>query len=756
MKIKRWIKFLLIGLVVFVAITFLVLPPIAKSYIQKHSKEWFGRSVSLEAVKFNIFNGSVTLKGFRLYEKDDTSVFVSFESLYVNSALLKCVYGNYELTEITLLKPFISVIQQGDSFNYTDLEKRFTAGDPDSAQSETDDEPVKFWLRNMSIGEGVISYRNLDVNSDIRLENIIVQSPLFAWDDPQQHYDFRLELNHGGKAAGTFDMNLESLGYKTSYTLDSLNLDILLPYVKDYMQVGSFKGLLTSHQTISGNFNKPEAIATKGELRLNDFALTDPDQGDLVTAGELKAIIDTLNVEAEIYDLKYMSLNRPYLKFELFDEGNNFTKLLNAYDSEEGMSSDSLSTAVAYGNIFALMAAYIQDLSETYAISNYKADSIVLRQGKFIFNDYTLHNKFNYLLEDLVVKAERVSSESENIVFKASSILNTSGRMEGDISVNPDGFRDMDIRYTINELKVSDFNPYSSYYVAHPFTNGVCYYTSTSSVKDRYLKSNHKLEIRNIEVGKKEKNSTAYNLPIRFVVALLRDKNGNVNLELPIEGNLDDPKYKIGKVIWQVLKNLISKAAAAPGKLLAKKSGLDEKLLEGINWQPLQVDLDDTQKKSLDAMASSLSATPEMKLDLVKVYNFHKELDELALRESKKKFLFFHRRISSEEDESEEGDKAIDALHHQDSLFMAWVEEHSQTQNSLLSIFDKSKRLMGNDHLQNKLNQLFEKRMEVVQNYLLKEKQVDPGRIRITQPAELKEVAYEVPSRMEANFYVEE
>lgn len=756
MKINRWLKFLFIGVLVFLAISFLVLPPILKNYLQTQSKEWLGRTISIESVKFNVFNGSFTLGGLKLYEKDDTTVFVSFESLYINSALVKSLSGDYELTEITLAKPYISIIQQGDSFNYTDLENRFLTSDTTVAQTEEANEPIKYWLRNMSIQEGVVSYRNLDVKSDIRMENIQLQCPLFAWDNPQQHYDFGLTLNHGGKAAGSFDMNLETLAYKTDYSLDSLNLDILLPYVKDYMHVGSFKGLLTSHQIITGNFNKPEAVATKGELRLNDFALTDPDQGDLVTAGELKAIIDTLNVEAEIYDLKYISLQKPFLKFELFNEGNNFTKLLNAYSPEEGMSSDSLSAAVAYGNIFALMAAYIQELSETYAISNYKADSVVLRQGTFVFNDYTLHNKFNYLLEDLVVKAEKVNSSNENIVFKASSRLNTSGIMEGDISVSPNGFRDMDIRYTINELKVSDFNPYSNYYVAHPFTKGVCYYTSTSSVKDRYLISSHKLQIKDIEVGKKEKNSTAYNLPIRIVVALLRDKNGDVNLELPIEGNLDDPKYKIGKVIWQVLKNLISKAVAAPGKLLAKKSGGEEKLMEGINWKPLQTELDESQKKSLDVMVNGLSTTPEMKLELVKVYNFQKELDELALRESKKKFLFFHRKIASEEEVDEEGSKAVDAVHPQDSLFIAYVEEHSQTKNSMLSIFDKSKRLVGNERLQNKLNHIFEKRMDAVQNYLFKEKQADPNRIRIEQPKELKEVSYESLSRMVSNFYVEE
>lgn len=125
MKIKRWLKLFLIGFVLFLAISFFVVPPMLKKYLLSHSKEWVGRSMALEGVKFNVFNGSITLTGLKLYEKDDTSVFVSFESLYTNSALIKCASGNYELTEILLDKPFISIIQQGDSFNYTDLENRF-------------------------------------------------------------------------------------------------------------------------------------------------------------------------------------------------------------------------------------------------------------------------------------------------------------------------------------------------------------------------------------------------------------------------------------------------------------------------------------------------------------------------------------------------------------------------------------------------------------------------------------------------------
>ncbi|MBL7876984.1 MAG: DUF748 domain-containing protein [Cyclobacteriaceae bacterium] len=754
MKWKRWIKIGIVAFVLFLAVAFFIVPPIAKNYLLSHSKEWIGRKIAIENVGFNVFNGGVSLGGFIVFEEDDITVFTSFETLYVNVELLKALLGEYEVTEVTLSKPYISIIQKGDSFNFSDLERKFST-DSLPQESSAVNEPVKFWVRNLTLKEGIISYRNLDVASDIVLEGIHVASPLFAWNEPQLHYDLSFRMKQGGKAKGTFDFNLVSLDYKTNYSLDSLNLSILLPYVKDYMQVSSFRGIFSTHQNLSGNFNKPEAVATKGDLRLNDFALIDIDQGDLITLSEAEAIIDTLNVEAELYDMKYIRLSKPFIKFELFENGNNFTRLLNQVSDEEGISSDSLSTAVAYGNIFGLMAAYIQDISKTYAISNYKADSLVLRQGKFIFNDFTLHSKFNYVLEDLMIKAEGVSSANENIVFKATSILNTSGKMAGEISVNPDGFNDMDIHYTINDLKVFDFNPYSNYYVAHPFTDGICYYASTTSIKNRYLKSTNKLEIKTIYVGKKEKNSTAYNLPVRLAVALLRDKNGDVQLELPIEGNLDDPKYKIGKVIWQVLKNLVGKAVAAPGKLLAKKSGIDEKLLDGFAYQSLQTELTDDQKKSLDAMQASLQSTPEIKLELIKAFNFQRELDELALHESKKKFLFFNRKISTDDKVTEEEERLVEELHPQDSAFMAFVEHQSQTQNLLLSIFEKSKRLVGNEKLQSKLNAILEQRLAALTTYL-EEKEFDFARVRIVDPQETKEIPYEVLSQLVANFYLDD
>ena len=169
-----------------------------------------------------------------------------------------------------------------------------------------------------------------------------------------------------------------------------------------------------------------------------------------------------------------------------------------------------------------------------------------MSEGTLIFNDYTLHSKFNYHLEHLLAKAERINSENQHITFLISAILNTSGKMNGKVLVNPNGFRDITIDYSVSDLKISDFNPYSHYYVAHPFLDGICYYSTKSSIVNRMLKSQNKFEVRKIIVGKKEPSSTAADLPIRFAVALLRDVNGDIAVDIPIEGNLDDPKYRSG------------------------------------------------------------------------------------------------------------------------------------------------------------------------------------------------------------------
>ncbi len=751
---KPWKKAALIGALFL--ISYIILPLVAQWYIERNSEALTGRQIRMHDLDFNILAGSVTVEKLEVLEKDKKKNFFQAEEIYLNMALYQLFIGRFTLTEVSVRQLQVSVIQRGVEFNFDDLMTRFMAEDSTQTPTSSQD-PVEYRIENLSLTGATFSYVNQDVNSEVKIIQFNGSCPLISWDDPKEIYEFSFLFDKGGRGKGKFELDISTLSYRTDYVLDSMNIGIFYPYVTDFMRAGSLSGLFTSHQEVAGNFNTPTAVATRGFLKMNDFSLTDPKQDRLVALKEMEIVIDSMDVGREIYDFRYISMDKPFLKVELFEEGNNFSKLMKETPAEgAGISSDSLSKAAAYGNVFALMAAYVREMSRLYAFSDYRADSLVLRGGTLIFNDYTLHNRFNYLLENLMVKTDHVSSANANIKVDASSTLNTSGRLKGELLVDPKGFNNMDIAYSITDLKVSDFNPYSDYYVAHPFTDGICTYVSKSSVKNQYLKSDHILDIKSIKVGKKTKNKTAYNIPVRLAVALLRDKNGDIHLELPIEGNLNDPKYRIGKIIWQVFRNLISKAIASPGKLLASKAGVEEKLLDGFDWKLLQAELTQAQLESLDALAKSLETTPEMKVELIKVYNNPREFDELALREGKKKFLFFSRRIKTEDAIAPEESAIVETVHPNDSAFHTYLNQQVNSQGDLVSVYEKSKRLTGKEKIQQQLMAIYQKRSELVQAYLTTAKGLDPTRITIVDSAEKPAFPYAADSRITFRFFVED
>lgn len=750
---KFWIKVALIALAATATLSYLILPAAAEWYIEANDEELIGRRLEVEDIDFNLLTGGVTLEQFTLYEPDKVTPFLQFSEFYVNLEWWQLLSGTFGLGELRIVEPMIAIRQRGSSMNMDDLMERFSSSDTIEAEPA---EPIAYEVRRIQVVNGVVAYQQMDLTAEVKLKQLNVTCPLISAEEAEADIAFDFRFDKGGKAGGAFQFNQGTLAYRADYKLDSLNLGIFLPYLADFMRTGSLGGLLTSHQVVGGNFNNPTDVATSGMLRLNDFALMDPKEDKLVGVSEMKVVIDSLDLGQSIYAMNYVSLDKPYLKVELYEEGNNFSRLMKEAPPEEsGISSDSLSKAAAYGNVFALMAAYVRELSRLYAFSAYHADSLVLRRGTLVFNDFTLHNRFNYLLEDLMVKADKVSSD-KNIIVDAASVLNTSGRLKGQLQVDPHGFNNMTIDYSISGLRVSDFNPYSDYYVAHPFTDGVCTYVSKSTVQDQYLKSSHVLDIKSIKVGKKVKNKTAYNVPVRLAVALLRDKNGDVHLELPIEGNLNDPNYKVGKVIWQVFRNLISKAVAAPGKLLAGKAGVEEKLLEGFEWKPLQQTLTEAQIQSLDALARSLETTPEMKVEVIRINNDPLETDELAVREGKKKFLFFHRRIGSEDAIRPDEMAKVDEVHHNDSTFNAYLNQQVRSDGELVSVYEKSRRLAGSERIRRMLTEIYQQRTEAMVSYLTTVKGVSPERFTMGDPATPPNLAYATPSRVTFRFFVDE
>jgi outer membrane protein OmpA-like peptidoglycan-associated protein len=105
-------------------------------------------------------------------------------------------------------------------------------------------------------------------------------------------------------------------------------------------------------------------------------------------------------------------------------------------------------------------------------------------------------------------------------------------------------------------------------------------------------------------------------LPVRLAVALLKDTKGTISIELPVQGNLNDPQFSVMPIIWQTLRNLVLRAAQAPFKFIAGLVGGDQVDLSQVRFAPASSELDGEARQALDTLVSALQQRPALQLEV--------------------------------------------------------------------------------------------------------------------------------------------
>lgn len=205
------------------------------------------------------------------------------------------------------------------------------------------------------------------------------------------------------------------------------------------------------------------------------------------------------------------------------------------------------------------------------------------------------------------------------------------------------------------------------------------------------------------KTGAKVKNETAMKLPVKLAVSLLKNVEGNIDLEIPVEGNLNDPEYKLRKAIWSIVKNLVLKAVQAPGNLLAKMGGDKEENLQEILITYGLSELTSDQQKAVTNMAKPLLIKPELNVIFTQCTDYEDELNAILLLETRKQYALEHGLISQNEPLNQENFDRLMAISIQDSTFTTWLTEKTQTSGQIVSIPEKCRKLIDVSLAENSL-----------------------------------------------------
>jgi hypothetical protein len=172
-----------------------------------------------------------------------------------------------------------------------------------------------------------------------------------------------------------------------------------------------------------------------------------------------------------------------------------------------------------------------------------------------------------------------------------------------------------DLAMSFRNMELSTFNPYSGKFAGYNITKGKLTTELHYKVDGRKLDAQHHIVVEQLEFGAKTASKDAVSLPIKLAVALLKDRNGVIDLNLPITGTLDDPKFRLGPIIWKVFINILEKAVTAPFALLGSLFGGGPDM-QFIDFRPGAADLEPAGVDKTKAMVKALNERPQLKIEV--------------------------------------------------------------------------------------------------------------------------------------------
>jgi len=621
---KKITSRILIVLAIVIITLLILLPGIIKRYTINHSKELIGRQIEMDKLKLNYFTGMIRITDFKMYEADEKTIFISFDTLIVNLEPYQYFVDEFVMESFYLKGLNTNVIQYDSTFNFDDLVAFHTPEEDTLANDTIAMEPFHFQLSNIEIKNAEFIFDDRSIDKIFDLKEISFFIPYIGWNqEDKSEAGLRFAFKDEGYFESSINIDPVIGDYDAEITIHKLHMDAFTEYVAKYAKINTLNGAFNSQIIIEGNINEAEKSLVTGYVEVLDFIMEDQENKKFLGTKKLDCILDEIDVANMSFIIDSLILTEPYVYFELDTSSNNFFEIF------EITTETSDTTQVAEITIDT-------SLSDSSDSLYWAVNFIQIREGIVDYTDNLTGVPFDYYLSEITLDSDSIKSTSEWIDLYSQMLLNKRGTLKAEVGVNPSNPLDIKLDYVITDFQLGDLNIYSRHYMGFPIIYGDMYYKSDTEIKNGQLISDNKLVIKNVELG--NKSGGLYKLPLKFALFLLKDRYGVINLDIPVRGDLNDPKVRVGKIIWNTFKNLIIKVAAKPFDMLSGLLNVDPKDIQSIEFDYMDTTLTAGRQKQLDLLLELEQKKEGLGIELVYFNDMEIEKEILALDEVGKMF----------------------------------------------------------------------------------------------------------------------
>lgn len=723
--------------VFYMLIGFIVIPFVIRGQAVDFIKETYNRDAKIESVSFNPFTFTLSIEGFQINEKD-IDVFVKWQDFYIDLNFFSLFSKVIDIEELQLLYPEAAIVKKREDFNFSDL----IANEEEQVDSVEEKLEWDILIRNLRIKKMNLLFQDESVvpTAEVHIDSIdVLLTNIHPFTKDTMDLKVEFEIREGGIGLVNGIFTQIPMMTELKINMDSIAIVEVQPYLSEFSYLRIDGGAINA----SGNVkifmpeNEDPIASYIGSMGLNDLNLYDTQKEEKFLAWDkLKNVGVEIHSDPTSISVDSILVEKLYSRMAIAED-----QTINAIDVFEP-TFKNIDTTTAENNQL-----------------EYKFDIGIVKvsNSEMYFSDFSLPINF----------ATRIHSLNGNILGISSgnplgALIALDGTIDeyayAKIEGNLDPFDPLnytDIKMNFHKIDLTKMSGYSAKFVGYKVEKGKLSLDLEYLIKKGILQSNNQLFLDQLTLGDEVESEESLGFMIKLAIALLKDSDGNIDLDMEVNGDLNDPEISTGKLVWWAVKRTLTTIVTAPFRFLGNLLGIsngDE--LEYVDFQVADTSLAPHQIENLIYITKALNERPGLNLGIYGAVDTVS--DGLALRKIKFDSLLTQRLKSESGDETittasasqEQRQKVLETLYkksYSDSLFTLFQSQHLKKKNSENDSVNNDEILDIRDYFnglteaiidkqivrENELTNLASARAEKIRTFLINNQKIPTERILI-------------------------
>jgi hypothetical protein len=418
---------------------------------------------------------------------------------------------------------------------------------------------------------------------------------------------FLLKLDTGvgkqGKLTADGEVNLAPVSARLNVQTKDIDLRVAQSYISPFIRLELRSGMLGSDLAVNLKSTDPLALSVTGRAQVDQLHTLDT----LKTRDFLKwqqLVVEGLNYQhGDSLSIDKINLLQPYARFMINDDRTtNIDDLLIPQPADAGAKPAAAKPTASKDKPLGIHIG-----------------GIAINDGSANFADFSLTPNFATAIQQLngsigTIDSRQAKPASVDIKGKVDRYAPVT--IKG--AVNPfDPMASLDIATSFKRVELTTLTPYSGKFAGYRIRKGRLNLDLHYVIVKGQLKAENKVVVEQLQLGEKVDSPDAVSLPLKLAIALLKDVDGKISIELPVSGDLNNPQFSVMPIVWQTLRNLIVKAAAAPFKLIGGLvAGGGSQDLGTVAFAPGSSELNKDAEAALVKLSQALKERPALRLEI--------------------------------------------------------------------------------------------------------------------------------------------